>query len=133
MKGCYILIIRLDNDTIISVGRIGKICFNSGYYAYVGSAMNNIEKRIERHLRKGKKIYWHIDYLLQKGKIVDIFYKESTLKKECSIASYLSRKFKSIPGFGSSDCRCKSHLFYSQFEHIIDFIENNMDFTRFIF
>ncbi|MBC7081753.1 MAG: GIY-YIG nuclease family protein [Thermoplasmatales archaeon] len=112
MKGTYILIIEIDKDKKIRVGKRG-IYFKKGYYAYVGSAMNSIEKRLERHLRKDKKKRWHIDYLIEKGKIKKIFYKESKIKEECDIAKKLG-VFEIIPKFGSSDCKCKSHLFYNR-------------------
>ncbi|MEM1513355.1 MAG: GIY-YIG nuclease family protein [Candidatus Thermoplasmatota archaeon] len=128
MKGSYILIIEIENDKKIKIGK-REIYFKKGYYAYIGSAMNSIEKRIERHLRKEKRKRWHIDYLLEEGKIKKIFYKESKFKEECKIAKkFLS--FQAIPKFGSSDCKCKSHLFYSS--KIKDFYEI-LDFSLFTF
>ena len=41
----------------IRIGSLGKITFKKGFYAYVGSAMNNLEKRVQRHLRKKKNFY----------------------------------------------------------------------------
>ncbi|MEM2934840.1 MAG: GIY-YIG nuclease family protein [Candidatus Thermoplasmatota archaeon] len=111
MKGCYILIIEIEKDKKIKIGK-KEAYFKKGYYAYIGSAMNSIEKRIERHLRKEKRKRWHIDYLLEEGKIKKIFYKESKFKEECDIAKKFD-SFEAIPEFGSSDCKCKSHLFYS--------------------
>jgi Uri superfamily endonuclease len=64
MKGTYALIIELASDERISVGKLGKINFKKGYYLYVGSGQNSLEARIARHLRKRKKKFWHIDYLL---------------------------------------------------------------------
>ncbi|RLF60544.1 MAG: GIY-YIG nuclease family protein, partial [Thermoplasmata archaeon] len=69
MKGSYVLIINLKKEKEIEIGRLGRILFNKGYYAYVGSGLNNLEKRVGRHLRKNKKKKWHIDYLLEEGKI----------------------------------------------------------------
>ena len=80
MKGCYCLIIILNTPSKIKIGKLGKIDFNEGYYVYVGSAMNYLESRINRHLRSKKKLHWHIDYLLKKAKICDIIYNESTKK-----------------------------------------------------
>ncbi len=115
MKGSYILIIRLTTPTKIKVGKLGTLEFKPGYYAYVGSAMNSIEARVRRHLRKtGKKLFWHIDYLLasEYAEVVDVLIKESNKKEECEIAGKLAERFESIPKFGCSDCKCKSHLFY---------------------
>jgi len=112
MKGSYLINIYLKKDTKITVGRLGNLKFHKGNYIYVGSALNGFEQRINRHLRKMKKIHWHIDYLLKYGQIINVFYKESEKKEECLIAKKLNNIFPSIPDFGCSDCNCESHLFY---------------------
>ncbi|MCJ7761950.1 hypothetical protein MUP38_00660, partial [Candidatus Bathyarchaeota archaeon] len=48
LKGVYVLIIRVDKDTGVNVGDLGKLTFEKGLYAYVGSAQNNLEQRIKR-------------------------------------------------------------------------------------
>ena len=111
MKGTYLLLMTLSEDTSIMVGKQGMIHFQKGSYAYIGSALNGLEQRIQRHLRKQKKIHWHIDYFLPHTKIVTVFYKENILREECDIAHLFEKNFTSIPGFGCSDCSCKSHLF----------------------
>jgi Uri superfamily endonuclease len=133
MKGSYILIIKLDKDKTIQIGKKQqKIFFKKGYYAYIGSAMNGLEQRINRHLRKNKKFHWHIDYLLEHSKIEKIYYLESTKRKECEIAKKFNQEFENISDFGCSDCKCKSHLFYSDRNHLIKNIERvnmiNFDF-----
>jgi Uri superfamily endonuclease len=112
MKGSYTLLIEVKEDKNIQIGKLGKISFKKGFYAYVGSALNGLEHRINRHLRTSKKMYWHIDYLLQHAKVIDVFYKESNNREECMIAKSLDEKLSSIHGFGCSDCSCNSHLFY---------------------
>ena len=112
MKGCYCLIIILNTPSKIKIGKLGKIDFNEGYYVYVGSAMNYLESRINRHLRSKKTLHWHIVYLLKKAKICDIIYNESTKKIECELSQYISSNGKGINDFGCSDCDCKSHLYY---------------------
>lgn len=124
MKGSYLLLIELDKDKTISIGKIGKKHFIKGYYVYAGSALNNIEKRILRHLRENKKTHWHIDYLLNSGKIIKAFYKEKNVREECKIAKNLARFLSPISGFGCSDCKCKSHLFYGSYKDIIDVAQN---------
>ncbi|HOP08777.1 MAG TPA: GIY-YIG nuclease family protein [Candidatus Methanofastidiosa archaeon] len=111
MKGCYILLTHLDNGAAIDIGRLGTLRFERGYYAYVGSAMNGLEQRISRHLRTEKRMWWHIDYLLQRTRITGVYTKESEDREECLISERLSRKYEAIAHFGSSDCRCKGHLF----------------------
>lgn len=111
-KGTYILKIKLNNSKNIVYGKNKLDRFERGYYFYVGSALgntNNLKKRIERHLRKDKKFHWHIDYLLEHGSINKIYISENAV--ECEVSKELNF-LKSIKGFGSSDCNCKSHLFY---------------------
>ena len=124
MKGCYILLIKLDKDLSIDIGKLGNIDFKKGFYVYVGSAMNNLEPRIERHLIKEKKFHWHIDYLLEKAKIINVYCKEGNIREECKIAKTLNQHISFIPNFGCSDCLCKSHLFYGDINKIQDLISN---------
>jgi Uri superfamily endonuclease len=115
MNGTYILVIKLKSNKNIRVGSLGKLEFNKGFYCYVGSAIGNmtIENRCKRHLMKNKKMKWHIDYLRKEVEIVNIFAVPSRKKIECKIARKFLKKADSfIPKFGSSDCNCKSHLFY---------------------
>lgn len=111
MKGCYCLIIFLDETKTIKIGKLGKIKFKKGYYVYVGSAMNSLESRLKRHLSEDKKLHWHVDYLLKKAEITDIIYNENK-KVECELSQYISAKTTHIKDFGCSDCDCESHLYY---------------------
>lgn len=113
MKGIYVLLIEVEKNINIRIGNLRRINFRKGFYAYIGSAQNNLEKRIERHLKKEKKKFWHIDYLLSSSfaKVNIVFYKETDKEEECKIAKMLSKIAKQIKGFGSSDCNCESHLF----------------------
>ncbi len=113
MKGVYCLIIHLERNQKIKIGKLGKIIFAKGFYCYVGSGLNNLEKRIERHLRKKKKKRWHIDYFLQKGKIIAWEEIETNRKAECLLSKKIGEVADSyIKRFGCSDCKCKSHLYY---------------------
>ena len=112
MKGCYCLIINLENNSNIKIGKkLGNTTFKKGYYVYVGSAMNSLESRLNRHLSDEKKLHWHIDYLLKQAKVTDIIYNENK-KVECELSEYISTKTNGIEGFGCSDCNCESHLYY---------------------
>ena len=114
MKGAYCLVIELKKDSSIKIGALGNIKFKKGLYCYVGSALNNLEKRVQRHLSINKKIHWHVDYLLsnKNSSIKKIFYKQSNKRGECNIARFvLKNSTSSIAKFGCSDCNCKSHLF----------------------
>ncbi len=114
MKGTYTLLVDLPEDISIEVGGLGEYDFREGNYAYVGSALGGLENRIGRHLREEKNLHWHIDYFLMEGDIQKVVYGEGEDRKECVIAEYLARALGSIKGFGSSDCDCGSHLFYSE-------------------
>ena len=118
MKGSYVLIIKVSKPFRARIGALGKLSFKRGYYCYIGSAMGksvSLEKRIARHLRKRKKLRWHIDYLLAKNEanvtMVLIFKSETRL--ECELSKKLAQQAsESVRGFGSSDCNCESHLHY---------------------
>lgn len=57
---------------------------------------------------------WHIDYLTSVAEEREALLVPSEKNIECSLARRLrslSGVSEPIPGFGSSDCRCRSHLF----------------------
>jgi Uri superfamily endonuclease len=112
-KGSYILLVSLAEGSTIKVGSLPHSYFPAGSYAYVGSAMGGFKPRLERHLRARKKGHWHIDYLLERASITGIILCQTEARVECAIARALSGQFEGVPGFGSSDCRCPSHLFRS--------------------
>ena len=122
MKGTYILVIKLSQNSEIVTGSFGPISFPKGLFFYVGSAMATtgaltLLNRIKRHVRKEshKKVRWHIDYLLKsnKSQIIRVYMIPSVYKYECIIAQEILKKTDDyINNFGSSDCSCKSHLFY---------------------
>ena len=112
--GTYALLIELDSLTVVQVGRLGPIEFREGWYTYVGSALSGVAARVGRHLRQRKKLHWHVDYLLEKGRLSDVMWGLSQERLECRIADGLRQQgLHSLRGFGTSDCRCASHLFFS--------------------
>ena len=72
--GSYVLLIRLESPQAIEVGRLGAIDFDAGCYAYIGSALRGIRARVNRHLRRQKKLHWHVDYLLQHGQLSEVIW-----------------------------------------------------------
>lgn len=120
-KGVYTLLVRVDSNERIKVGRLGQFRF-SGFYAYTGSAVGigsaSLNRRVSRHLRNEKKTRWHIDYLLEcaNAEVKSVVASRTEIKsKECEV----SRNILSSTGcvtpmdkFGSSDCSCRSHLFH---------------------
>ena len=113
MKGIYILIIKLSSDVAVQVGALGKLTFKKGLYAYIGSAQGNLEKRVRRHLRKEKRKFWHIDYLLsnEATKVIAVFHKQADKAEECMVARAIGERGEAVAAFGASDCNCKSHLY----------------------
>jgi Uri superfamily endonuclease len=113
--GVYVLAIDIESKVDIHVGQLGTIPFAPGKYLYVGRAKRYLQGRLRRHLRDDKKIFWHIDYLLQDARLEDIWLKRG-FTDECqtaaAILSAIPDAFCPAPGFGSSDCRCPSHLIY---------------------
>jgi Uri superfamily endonuclease len=112
LKGVYVLIIELSQGAEVQVGALGIVHFAKGLYAYVGSAQDGLEKRIERHIRKEKRVFWHVDYLLENPdtRIRAVFVKEAPKTTECTIAVVIGQNGEAVAGFGCSDCRCLSHL-----------------------
>jgi len=139
-KGTYALVMALGSDTTIAVGRLGRrsgereITFPAGCYVYFGSAHGGLCQRVSRHLKvegaegsrgnRKKRLHWHIDYLVQFADVTQVWYAlegeqgKWQVRKEkleclwCRAARKLPQAQFLIPGFGSSDCRCPSHLIY---------------------
>lgn len=110
-RGAYILILYLPSEKILSIGKLGSLPFPAGYYLYVGSAEKNLAQRISRHKRQKKKLFWHIDYFLNRARFYKAIPIRSSTPIECELASALQKITSwQIPGFGSSDCACSSHL-----------------------
>ena len=116
--GAYALQIRLDRALRIPVKRLGEPTLKAGLYLYVGSAYGpgGIASRVGRHLRRTKKIHWHVDHLTAEGRVTALAVFSDGI--ECEL---LERALQSTPksyniavpvaGLGSSDCRrCPSHL-----------------------
>ena len=122
MKGFYILVICIPENTNIKIGALGNILFSKGYYLYIGSALGNsgsstLKNRVKRHFTSpnNKKTHWHIDYLLNNPSsiIFHLYLIPISQNFECLIANELNNISDGfIKKFGSSDCKCKSHLIY---------------------
>ena len=115
MKGTYCLIISMKKSEKLDIGHLHNMHkYRKGYYVYIGSAMNSLVPRLNRHLSDEKKMHWHIDYLLKSPDchIRDILFNISEERIECDLAESISKDGEEIPGFGCSDCSCSSHLIY---------------------
>jgi sugar fermentation stimulation protein A len=115
MPGTYILVIEIDHAVHLEIGRLGTYDLCEGYYLYVGSALSGLSSRVARHLRREKRLHWHIDYLLQVARVTEVWSRVGQERLECAWAEALGRSGQVeqvVRGFGSSDCECWSHLFY---------------------
>lgn len=122
LKGTYILWLQLVNPTRIQVGQLGVFAFESGWYAYVGSAFGSggLRGRLKHHIGDIKRPHWHIDYVRATAQVQEIWY---VVDKRCEhkLAQSIHKMngaSKPAAGLGSSDCDCHTHLFH--FDEIID-------------
>ncbi len=118
VKGTYVLILRLNKDTDIIVGKLGKLMFRAGFYSYIGSALGTGGfKRVTRHFNvangKSHVRKWHIDYLLPQTDVICAVLLPTDVTLECTVAEKFAEIFTEITGFGCTDCACRSHLFFS--------------------
>lgn len=106
------------NNKEVRIGKLGSFFFLKGYYAYLGSSFlkNGIIQRLRWHFKPLKKERWHIDFLTKENRfeIIGFLTKCSNIKgKEVDISNCIGSKFSYyIKGFGSSDTKSFSHLFY---------------------
>jgi Uri superfamily endonuclease len=111
-KGSYILVLNLAEETRLTVGRLGTFEFPAGQYFYCGSALNGLESRIRRHLRRDKKRHWHVDHLTAVAPVAEVWWVQGEERWECRWAKAMTTYGAEVVarGFGSSDCRCQTHL-----------------------
>jgi Uri superfamily endonuclease len=136
MKGIYAILMQLDGASEIHANN-RMFDLEKGFYVYIGSALSGLEKRVGRHLSSVKKCHWHIDYLLKAARIINIICAETTEGKECALARISSQRLPAIRGFGSSDCKCPSHLFFSKdpetIVNVINAAFKSLDLNPFIY
>jgi len=95
----------------VDVGSLGTLEIGEGEYCYVGSAMNGLDQRIRRHMSPKKHMRWHIDRLTSSADGTEAY---ASCVAECGLAR-MAEDSGCIPvfkGFGSSDCGCRTHLFF---------------------
>ncbi len=112
-SGVYALTLVFNHEEMIPVGSLGCLPFRKGCYVYVGSARANLRKRVARHVASTKTVRWHIDYLTARREVTPTSVVVWRSRTECEVATILKKTSDgSVPHFGSSDCRCGSHLIY---------------------
>lgn len=115
--GSYLLLLKLAATTEIRVGRLGAIGFKRGWYTYAGSAFGpgGLAGRLRHHLRPVQKRHWHIDYLRDHARVMEVWMALGPPNREHDWAQILARNpgaGKWVRRFGCSGCRCPSHLLY---------------------
>ena len=113
--GTYALVLQATARESIQIGRLGKLELRRGFYVYVGSAFGpgGVRARLRHHLTRATRPHWHIDYLRPATRLLEIWYSHDEAIHEHAWAEGIRRMRSAstpLPGFGSSDCRCPSHL-----------------------
>jgi len=117
LPGTYVLTLATSSPREITIGRLGALAVQPGFYVYVGSAMGpgGLAARVGRHCRCEKRLRWHVDYLRSVARLDEVWYATGKARRECRWARVLAR----MPGasmplarFGASDCRCRAHLLF---------------------
>jgi len=117
LPGTYALVLAVPQPAEITVGRLGRMGIEPGCYVYVGSACGpgGLAARLGRHIRREKRLRWHVDYLRDVAEVDEVWYAVGQSCRECEWAEAM----QGLPGaslpmarFGASDCRCQSHLLF---------------------
>jgi Uri superfamily endonuclease len=115
--GTYALILQSQSNGTIQIGRWGMLDLQPGYYIYIGSAFGpgGVKARVSHHLRMNKRKHWHIDYLRAHVTTVETWVSYATEHLEHVWAGILLElpEVNPVKGFGCSDCKCQSHLFFT--------------------
>jgi Uri superfamily endonuclease len=111
--GTYLLLLHLAQPQRLTIGRLGLVALPEGWYVYVGSALGGLGPRLRRHARPEKRHHWHIDRLRAVASLVAVAVWVGTERVECATVRAIAARPEATlpaPRFGSSDCRCRSHL-----------------------
>ncbi len=116
--GTYLLILASGVDRPLRVGRLGRWTVKRGFYVYVGSAFGpgGFRARLQHHERVSARPHWHVDYLRSVTRLAAVWYSHDSGRREHQWARLLAgMKGVSTPirDFGSSDCGCGSHLYFT--------------------
>jgi Uri superfamily endonuclease len=117
LPGTYALVLSSPTDRSVAVGKLGTLEVRPGIYIYVGSAFGpgGLRARIGHHLNNAGSPHWHMDYIGKYLRLDEIWYTCDTRRREHQWIAILSKSRGAtapLAGFGSSDCRCRSHLYY---------------------
>ena len=115
--GTYVLMLHNPRPIRVAVGKRRQATLDEGCYLYVGSAFGpgGLDARLRRHQRGSRRPHWHVDYLRAVCTFVGAIVDRGGERREHRWAAELEAcgLCVAIAGFGSSDCRCGTHLFRS--------------------
>ena len=111
------MVLKSVQDKTIQLGKLAHLNVQKGYYLYIGSAMGSggVISRLKHHCKISKKPHWHLDYLRAATEFHEAYALYSPERMECEWAGLMAQSevaSEPLKGFGSSDCQCKTHLFY---------------------
>ena len=113
--GTYALILASTDSRCLSIGQLGSLALRRGWYVYVGSAFGpgGVRARLAHHWKLAARPHWHVDHLRLHAALKRVWYTHDPGRREHEWANVLLQlPGAEVPlsGFGSSDCRCPSHL-----------------------
>ena len=115
--GTYIVVLKSGQAKTIQIGKLAQLNIQKGYYVYIGSAMGpgGVTARLKHHCKVSTRPHWHLDYLRAETAFYNAYALHSPERKECGWAAVMAKTeavSEPMKGFGSSDCKCNTHLFY---------------------
>jgi Uri superfamily endonuclease len=115
--GTYALVLSATRGGLVQIGRLGKLRLQHGFYVYVGSALGpgGVRARLAHHTKLSSRPHWHIDYFRKHAALEEVWYCYDRTPWEHEWARHIGMaRAASVPlaGFGASDCRCESHLYF---------------------
>jgi Uri superfamily endonuclease len=118
-SGTYIVVLKSIIERPVTVGKLGTLSVNPGYYVYIGSAFGpgGLKARIKHHCNPTRRPHWHLDYLSPILRLCEIWYTYDKIQREhqwAAIHAQTRGALQPLSGFGASDCCCRSHLFFYQ-------------------
>lgn len=117
-SGLYQIVLRTRRKVRVAVGRLGAMTLPAGWYVYTGRAGRGLGARVARHVRREKRVHWHVDALTTHPDVAVVAawrYPAPLQVTECELhRATVALPGATVPvrGFGASDCeeRCDAHL-----------------------